>query len=115
MFDALVSSLAEFGVTLEEKTTLTFAPLVLKALATLPKGGRVVVLCAGTPAKVAERFGNLTADEAKQLHVVTCDAKYSKVRPHVLAPIKAKNIAHGVTLAMKDADKNAYGFSIVKR
>jgi hypothetical protein len=115
-FAALATSLAGFGIDLHEKVKLTFAPLVLKALSTVPKdSGRVVVLCNGTPEAVSKRFANLSDDERKVIAVVTCNADYAKVRPHVLAPFRTRKIPHGITLAMKDSEGNAYGFGIIRK
>jgi hypothetical protein len=111
--NTLNDALAGFGISLSEKTRLTFGAPVLKALADIPQGGKVFVACKGGDSLLALP-GKLNDEARKVVRVIDAtETDYAKVRPHVANFAKSRKVR--VTIAtMKNADSEAVGFTVTK-
>jgi hypothetical protein len=113
-FNTLSDALASFGVSLVERTRLTFGAPVLKALSEVPATGKVLVACKGGE-KILSLPASLSAEAAKVVRVIDAtDTEYAKVRPHVNTFAKGRKVP--VTIGMiRDADDNPIAFSVTRK
>jgi len=113
-FNTLTDALSSFGVTLVERTRLTFGAPVLKALSEVPATGKVLVACKGGE-KILSLPASLSDEAKKSVRVVDAtSAEYAKVRPHVNTFAKGRKVP--VTIGMiRDADDNPIAFSVTRK
>lgn len=113
-FDNLSEVLAGFGVTLVERTRLTFGAPVLKALSEVPAGGKVFVACenGGKVLTIADKLSDEARKSARFIDATSTD--YAKVRPHVANFAKSRKVP--VTIAtIRDADENPIAFTVTRK
>ena len=86
-FDNLSEALAGFGLTLSERTRLTFGAPVLAALKQVEAGkGKVFVACS-QGANIMQLEAKLSEDARKVARFIDAtEYSYAQVRPHVLLP-----------------------------
>lgn len=112
--NTLSDALAGFGISLIERTRLTFGAPTLKMLKEVPVGtGKVFVVCKGGESLLS-LTDKISDDAKKSVRIVNAsDTEYSKVRPHVANFAKSRKVA--VTIStMKNADGDAVAFSIAR-
>lgn len=113
-FEGLSEVLAGFGISLVERTRLTFGAPVLKSLSELPANGKVFVACKGG-ATVLTIDGKLSDDARKVARFIDATTiDYSKVRPHVANYCKSRKSP--VTIGtIRNADDEPIAFTVTRK
>jgi hypothetical protein len=120
---ALTDAMQGFGITITERTRLTFGRKVATALASVEQGGKVFVWTQGatdanllTEASIVDAGTEAGNDLAPYVATVDAtDAEYLKVRPHVTTYLKTRKVAYAVSTPVKDDDDRNVGFVITRK